>query len=176
MNKLNEMMKRKKDGGFTLIELMIVIAVIGILAIVLVPKVGTIKTQAKGAGLDTNVRVVEGYVQTKIDKWVSKEVPATAAAADIVSAFSGKAVLTNPYTSVPDDSTGTHATEATGNKALFVLSAADGADSTTLSAATTKGTIVVSITEAGTFVDSVTIYAHDDNGLELTEKTITIEP
>ncbi|HVJ50701.1 type II secretion system protein, partial [Desulfitobacterium sp.] len=33
------MVKRRKDSGFTLIELMIVIAVIGILAVVLVPKV-----------------------------------------------------------------------------------------------------------------------------------------
>lgn len=173
---MQEKIKRRKDEGFTLVELMIVIAVIGILAVVLVPKVGSIKTQAKDAGLDTNIRVVEGYVQSKIDKWVSKDVTAVNAAADIVATFSGDNTLTNPFTSVEDSATGTHATAASGNAALFVLSAADGADSTALSSTATKGTIVVSITETGSNVDSVTIRAHGLDGAVLTEKTVTIEP
>lgn len=69
MKGMDEMMKRKKDGGFTLIELMIVIAVIGILAVVLVPKVGSIKTSAKQSGLDVNMRIVQGYCVSQIDKW-----------------------------------------------------------------------------------------------------------
>ena len=68
---MDEMFKRKKDGGFTLIELMIVIAVIGILAVVMVPKVGSIKSQAKSSGVDTNVRAVEAFVQSRIDYWAT---------------------------------------------------------------------------------------------------------
>lgn len=65
------MEKRKREAGFTLIELMIVIAVIGILAVVLVPKVGGIKTQAKAAGIDVNMRTAQAYVAGRIDYWIS---------------------------------------------------------------------------------------------------------
>lgn len=63
------MVKRRKDSGFTLIELMIVIAVIGILAVVLMPKVTNVKTSAKSAGVDTNVRAVQAYAQSRISYW-----------------------------------------------------------------------------------------------------------
>jgi len=81
------MIKRRKDQGFTLIELMIVIAVIGILAIVLVPKVGTIKTQAKGAGIETNVRMVQGYLQSKASKWADQKADQAKVANDVYNAF-----------------------------------------------------------------------------------------
>lgn len=58
------MMRRKKESGFTLIELMIVIAVIGILAVVLVPKMGNVKTSAKLTGVETNYRSVTNAVQS----------------------------------------------------------------------------------------------------------------
>lgn len=66
---VQRMVKRRKDSGFTLIELMIVIAVIGILAVVLVPKVGGVKTSAKSAGVDTNIRAVQAYVESRISYW-----------------------------------------------------------------------------------------------------------
>lgn len=62
----------KNSKGFTLVELMIVIAVIGILALVLLPKVGSIKTTAKAAGIDTNMRMVEAIVQSKISDYAGK--------------------------------------------------------------------------------------------------------
>lgn len=63
------MIKRRKDGGFTLIELMIVIAVIGILAVVLVPKMSGLKDSAKESGVVTNAKSVEAYVIANIDRW-----------------------------------------------------------------------------------------------------------
>lgn len=63
------MIKRKKDGGFTLIELMIVIAVIGILAVVLAPKMTGVKDSAKATGAITNAKSVEAYVTANIDQW-----------------------------------------------------------------------------------------------------------
>lgn len=170
------MMKRRKDSGFTLIELMIVIAVIGILAIVLVPRVGTVKAQAKETGLDTNVRVIQGYVESKIDKWVSKGSTADQVQADIVAALSDNKGLTNPFTSVTDTTAGLGdgATPAIANQAVYVMNTTTGAD-VTGSDTTTEGTIIVSVSGAGP-ITGVSIYAHGENGLTITEKTVTVTP
>ncbi|MBV4448396.1 prepilin-type N-terminal cleavage/methylation domain-containing protein [Clostridium tyrobutyricum] len=57
----------KKKKGFTLIELMIVLAIIAILAIVLIPKATIFKNQSKNAGVTTNVNTVRGYLETKVN-------------------------------------------------------------------------------------------------------------
>ncbi len=169
-------MKRRKDSGFTLIELMIVIAVIGILAIVLIPKVGQVKTQAKSAGIDTNMRSVEGYVQSKINGWANKGKDAGDIATDIKDAFDTEKIP-NPFTStVVTPGIGTNASDP-ANNALFILT--DGnSDVTALGAAKTKGTISVSVTPAdgsGT-VTSITITPHNETGAVITDKVITITP
>ncbi len=179
MKGMDEMNKRKKDSGFTLIELMIVIAVIGILAVVLVPKVGTVKTQAKAAGVDTNMRAVQGYVQSKINGWANEGKTITEVNADIIATFTTEKIP-NPYTStlvVADD--GAAATADPLNNALFLLDAdVAGADVTAApNAAKTKGTIVLSLTDdADGTVTSIKLIPHDDTGTAITGKTITITP
>jgi|GEM_PF-780323 len=59
----------KNRRGFTLIELMMVIAVIGILAAVLIPKIGTTKTTAKLAGVESNSRQVVAQVNGLVERY-----------------------------------------------------------------------------------------------------------
>lgn len=63
--------RRNKDDGFTLVELMIVIAVIGILAVVLVPRLGGVRDSAKEAGVITNAKSVEAYAIANFDRWIA---------------------------------------------------------------------------------------------------------
>jgi len=184
-------MKKRKDSGFTLIELMIVIAVIGILAIVLVPKVGTVKSQAKETGLDVNVRQVQGYVESKINKWVSKGSTPTTIRTDITTAFTGSnKALSNPFTAITT-APGT-GSEPTGKPALYLLdttyTAWNTADANNASEATTQGTVLVEITGTGdtnadgtigageTAVSQITIYAFGNDGEIVSEKTTVITP
>ncbi|MDD4587179.1 MAG: prepilin-type N-terminal cleavage/methylation domain-containing protein [Heliobacteriaceae bacterium] len=54
----------KPEKGFTLIELMVVVAIIGVLFVVLVPKLSSTQDAAKAAGVKTDMRSVEvGLIQ-----------------------------------------------------------------------------------------------------------------
>ncbi len=161
---MNEMIKRRKDNGFTLIELMIVIAVIGILAVVLVPKVGTIKTQAKTTGLDTNIRLVEGYVQSKITKWADKGTIATEIQDDIVAAFNNEEI-TNPFTFSKNV---TETATVGGDDALIVQRSAD------TDSENRKGAVVVEIDNSDLL--TIRITAHDNNGDMIDDLSVDITP
>lgn len=176
MSKLEEMIRRKKDRGFTLIELMIVIAVIGILAIVLVPKVGMVKTQAKTAGIETNMRAVEGYIQSNINKWANSGKTIAQVNADIIAAF-GAEQIANPFTStLKTPVAGTVITDPENNALFLIATDVDGVDLTTPSVTTSKGTIVLSseAETAGGTIASIKLIPHGNNGLAAgTPVTIT---
>ena len=60
---------RRREQGFTLVELMLVIAIIAILAIVLVPRLPFLKETAFEAGRDMNVRHVHAMVEALAVKY-----------------------------------------------------------------------------------------------------------
>lgn len=157
---MNEMIKRRKDEGFTLIELMIVIAVIGILAIVLVPKVGSVKTQAKSAGIDTNIRAVEGFAQANISSWNNAITPLTAATSSSSGTLAPKFTAALTDLKNPMDSGSTVSTPLAGG---YTPPLTGG----------TPGEIYVDTTSWPT---KIMIKAYDSAGNIIPEKQVDITP
>jgi len=104
----------KNEKGFTLVELMVVIAIIGLLAAVLVPKMGFMKDTAKEAGLDSNMRLVEATVTSMLPKYKVSEI--SSFRSDLADKLDGN--LTNPFSnsSVADIGDG----NTTGQPAVVV--------------------------------------------------------
>lgn len=155
------MIKRRKDGGFTLIELMIVIAVIGILAVVLVPKITNVKDSAKSAGVTTNAKSVEAFVVANIDKWNKESDSDSKAIKAIQDQFgSGEDEITNPFT---------------GDKGN--LDNAKGALSVAADPTEAKGVITVTVpSEADFYQTGIIITGYDNSDTPVAIYTQTIKP
>ena len=62
--KMRDMMKRKNgQKGFTLVELIVVMAILAILAAIAVPKYSQVTENAKKSAIDANVRTIVSAVQ-----------------------------------------------------------------------------------------------------------------
>jgi type IV pilus assembly protein PilA len=149
-----ERIKNKK--GFTIIEIMVVIALIGILAAVLVPKFGGVKDTAKGVGMITNVKMVEAYVASQIDNWTTGNAlhATNDDLKDAIDEFFTANPLEDPYT---------------GDAG--VVNVADDAG-TTYSTGDDPGEIYVVINTTGTL--TVFINGFDSNGnlIQATRRTV----
>ena len=103
-------MVRKK--GFTLIEIMIVISIIGLLSIILIPKVAAIKVQSKNKNVSANVLLVRTYLENRSGKdGISYQVSINGSktteqalttilsnmGTDMISNFTGSNALINPF-------------------------------------------------------------------------------
>jgi len=56
-------MKKNNKKGFTLVELVIVVAVMAVLVAVAIPTIGSIKSAADSAVLETNCRTMESIIK-----------------------------------------------------------------------------------------------------------------
>lgn len=164
----------KKREGFTLIELMMVVAVIGILAAVLIPKIGSTKDTAKLAGVESNVRTVQSIVEGNIMRYQHKN-------ASVLAGFATKIKdalpdVVNPYENVKgavEDGTATTAV-VVATSAVTVNNTDNPAPAAGLAA--NKGAVLVIIDEVGSgtdwSIDSVKIYGYDESGKALPVVTV----
>ena len=67
-------MKNKKKKGFTLVELVIVIAIIGILAAIAIPKYQQSKKQAAISAHNANVHMLESAATMRLADGVNEEI------------------------------------------------------------------------------------------------------
>jgi prepilin-type N-terminal cleavage/methylation domain-containing protein len=108
---------RRNSAGFTLIELMIVVAVIGILAAISIPLYGSVQQRARISKVQADLRAIAAAVSA--DQAHTGNFPPEIAAGQIAGPFLN-GVPTLPSGGVPTWSTYAYASNANG---MFSLSA-----------------------------------------------------
>lgn len=172
---------KRNNQGFTLLELMIVISIIGILAVVLIPKFSSLKNNAKEAGLYTNVQSIRVYLESKIDTWNINNVSVSDIGNQIAAAFSSDNSLLNPITmqTSPPPAAGADLS-VHRNRSLYVAGNFDGLDvGTSANRQYLSGTTVVAVkgvtNDAAAHLDRVHIYAHGKDGNIISETIVSVD-
>jgi len=152
-------MRIKNKKAFTIIEMMVVIALIGILAAVLVPKFAGVKDKARDTGMLTNAKIVEAYVVSEIDNWTTGDAlhDTNKDMKDAIDTYFTDNPLTNPYT---------------GNEAAtnVVVSNAAG---TTYKTGGSAGIVYVEIDNTDTLEVYINGFDVKGNELKATQRKIT---
>ena len=92
--------KRAREGGFTLIELMIVVIIIGILAAIAIPNFQHLIKRSKEASVRGNVHTIQIAVEAyAVDH--AAVYPVQANDADVQALLPGGAYPENPFTRAP---------------------------------------------------------------------------
>ncbi|MEK7636054.1 MAG: prepilin-type N-terminal cleavage/methylation domain-containing protein [Patescibacteria group bacterium] len=129
----------KKNKGFTLLEIIIVVAIIAVLAVILLPRLARVRQPANDARRINDLRTIQGFLETYYLKNRYYPSPSVANTQELVgygsngaSSCSGIcAILTNPAdqvtASVPDDPTAGfdyyYAADSNSNAQSYVLKA-----------------------------------------------------
>lgn len=152
----------RKNKGFTLIELMIAVAIIGILALVLIPRVAGVKDTARETGVDTNVRMGLTVAENLVDKYTSDQAGLTSLETALASALTANGA-SNPFSK----STAIASAAVTNGAAVYAY-IADASEPTQASAVATD-TDYAGVVEFDAYADAsgkvkVEFMPHDKDG------------
>ncbi|NTW04847.1 MAG: hypothetical protein HGA27_01835 [Peptococcaceae bacterium] len=158
--------------------MMMVIAVIGILAAVLIPKIQGVKDNSKMAGVDANVRQTQAYVSGMIQRY-QNTTSGTAAAqqtsfANTVVSATGS--LENPFT----NETGAVAAATMDTTVAVTVANAKTVTAPTATDADNEGMIFVGYEQTGSGtvadpykIDKVIITPYDNSGAPMAATEVT---
>lgn len=187
--------KLKNRKGFTLVELMMVVAVIGILAAVLIPKMTGARDNARLTGVEANANQVQAHVESLISRYrgTSESGYGASAFQDALVKSINKSAnstvadeddISNPFVAGKFGAKEIGSfDEATADDfdAAVAVDVATAADDDNAKGDNAAGLIFVQVIEKGLSddkkaIENVVITPYDGDGNAMEDKKVTIKP